>query len=113
MANATWQDAIACPKCGLTGEQQRNVRQLQPQPGVTRGGRLYTFICRNSRCKWFNTPWEVQVNPDGTIPDPDLPRGEKRFKPLDPALQERARHQFENLQEAMIMQNGQAGEVRR
>jgi hypothetical protein len=109
MANGTWEEAKACPKCKLTGEQSKNPKFVRTAEGVTRGARLYTFTCRNARCRWFNTSWEVQVNPDGTIPDPDQPKREKKFKPLDPALAVTMKDRFQTLQEATKMSGG--GEV--
>ena len=98
MANGTWEEARQCPKCEMTGEQQGNPKHLNPQAGGTRGARLVTLMCKNSRCRWFNSTWEVQINPDGTIPDPKAPR-EKRFRPVDAALAAQTRARLENLQD--------------
>ena len=35
------------------------------------GTLLVTMQCVNERCKWYDTQWYVQVNPDGTVPVPD------------------------------------------
>jgi hypothetical protein len=102
MANGTWAEASACPKCGLTGEQSKAATQLKPGEGVTRGARLVQFICKNSRCRWYNTPWEVQINPDGTIPDPNARRDRKRFTPLDAAMAAQLKTRFENIQESTL-----------
>ena len=98
MANGTWDEARRCPKCDLAGEEQRGSTKIVAQPGVTRGARLIQFICRNSRCKWYNTPWEVQVNPDGSIPDPDAPRREKSMPVLTPAQIEQHRQRALEIQ---------------
>lgn len=109
MPNGTWDEASKCPKCGLSGEVSKTPRQLPAEAGASSGARLVEIFCRNNRCSWFNTPWEVQINKDGTIPDPNTPRGEKRFKPLDQALAATMRDRFQTLQEMTT----QGGEVRR
>lgn len=95
-----FEEARACPKCNLTGEQTAErflkVGRQQILAGVTLGAKIITFTCRNKRCKWLDTNWEVQVNPDGTIPDPKAPR-ESRFHPLDPALGARVNSSLESL----------------
>lgn len=108
MANGIWEEAKACPKCGLTGEQSRSTTAIRPQAGVTRGARLVKFTCKNRRCKWYDTSWEVQINPDGTIPDPNAPR-EKQFKKVDPALAEQMRQRAMSIQDATT----RGGEIRR
>jgi hypothetical protein len=35
---------------------------------------LHQYKCTNTRCKWLNEVWLVQVNPDGTIPPPTTTR---------------------------------------
>jgi len=27
-------------------------------------------MCRNEACRWFDSPWVIQVNPDGSVPPP-------------------------------------------
>ena len=116
MANGTWDEAIVCPKCGLTGEHMPKERKQvgvrdgagNRIHGVTSGARLEKIYCRNSRCKWFDTNWTVQVNPDGSIPDPEERRAPKRYQPLDSALAAQMKTNFENLEEA----TRQGGEVR-
>lgn len=79
---ATWEEARRCPMCDLAGDETAQRR-------LPRGmGRLVTLMCRNARCKWFDTPWTVQVNPDGTIPIREA-AGEKKFPALDAAFAER------------------------
>lgn len=34
--------------------------------------------CVNKKCSWYNTPWMVQVNPDGTVPDKKDHTGEPK-----------------------------------
>jgi len=66
----TIDEAKRCPKCGNAGEESGNHRG-------PRGSRVYTFICKNETCRWFDTGWLVQVKPDGTIPEREP--GEKEF----------------------------------
>jgi hypothetical protein len=33
----------------------------------------------NDRCTWYNTPWMVQINSDGTVPEPKDHRGEPKL----------------------------------
>lgn len=110
MANGTWQEAIACPRCGLTGDEAtKERRQVRPQPGATKGATTHVFYCRNNRCRWFNTSWTVQVNPDGTIPDPNEYRPKQFTDRYDPALAAQIKANIERLQEASL----RSGEIRR
>ena len=60
---AAYQDAIKCPKCGLTGEVTKKISTKD-------GNELQTVYCRNKRCEWFDTAWNVTVRADGSVPDP-------------------------------------------
>lgn len=103
MAYGTWEEARRCPRCGLSGELSLNeTRNVTKHSGrdVTAGAVIRTIYCRNSRCRWFNTSWTVQVNPDGTIPDPEARRGPKQFQKLDPARAAQLKSYFEDLQHA-------------
>lgn len=120
MAYGTWEDATACPKCGYTGElEPRESKQVAVRDaagkrifGVTPGAKLHKIYCRNSRCRWFDTCWTVQVNPDGSIPDPEEHRGPKQYTPLDPALAAQMKANFESLHEATLRGTSNTGEVR-
>jgi hypothetical protein len=117
VANATWSDAIQCPKCRLTGEHMpKESKQVSTRDGdgnrihgVTPGAKLHKIYCRNPRCKWFNTNWTVQVNPDGSIPEPDTHRRPRQYAAPDAALAAQINGRLEALQEATM--NG--GEIRR
>jgi sulfatase maturation enzyme AslB (radical SAM superfamily) len=37
---------------------------------MPKGTTLKTIYCRNERCRWNDTCWIVQVNPDGSVPPP-------------------------------------------
>lgn len=108
MANASWQDAIKCPKCGLTGEhmsresKQVGIRDADGNRihGVTPGGKLHKIYCRNSRCRWFNTNWTVQVNPDGSIPEPDTHRRPRQYQAPDAAFAAQMKSRFDAIEAA-------------
>lgn len=65
-ARTTFEEAKVCPKCGEPG----NPRETRPVPGMPRGTKAVNVYCENKKCKWYNSPWVVQVNPDGSIPQP-------------------------------------------
>lgn len=73
---SNYEEAKRCPKCEQPGAEGAARSLKSPH-----GARLLTFSCRNSRCKWFDTNWTVQVNADGTIPPPTLTR-DKQFAKL-------------------------------
>ena len=61
-----YEDAIKCPKCSERGDPQGT----QPIDGMP-GYQALTVYCRNASCRWLDTMWVVQINPDGTIPEPE------------------------------------------
>lgn len=82
----TFEEAQRCPKCELPGEDTgttpvRSQRGQQVQ--------VHTIYCRNAECKWYNTSWIVQVNPDGTIPVAYSQLGNKKYPQLSPETQTR------------------------
>jgi len=66
MSEETFEDRTHCPKCKEAGEETSSV----PAPEAPKGTTLKTIYCRNKRCRWFDTCWMVQVNPDGSVPEP-------------------------------------------
>lgn len=64
----TLEEARRCPKCRQPGELSRQI----PAPrGATPGARMHIFVCKNNRCRWNGEVCRVvQVNPDGSIPEP-------------------------------------------
>lgn len=62
----TYEEAKLCPKCGKPGEETKSISVR----GMARGTTAKTIYCRTNLCPWENTPWMVQVNPDGSIPPP-------------------------------------------
>jgi hypothetical protein len=75
---ATLDEAQKCPQCGFTGDI-RVTQNVPAKYGVEPGSKLLTIFCMNERCEWFETPWNVSVRPDGSIPDPQEHRGEKQY----------------------------------
>jgi len=73
-SQTTLEEASRCPKCGQAGNQ------TSTKPLTSGSGKLLMFKCENSRCRWFNTEWPVQVSANGTIPL-TLQRP-KQFQPL-------------------------------
>lgn len=67
MPDSTYEEAKRCPRCSQPGVDVSN--RIGP-----RGVRIHTIICKNQRCKWYDTNYIIQVNADGTIPDPILER---------------------------------------
>jgi hypothetical protein len=70
---ATWEEARVCPKCGNAGHEDG--RLPTKKPGVT----AVKLTCENPLCKWYDTPWFVQINKDGSIPDAMSALGPKQF----------------------------------
>lgn len=64
-------EAQRCPKCKEPGE----VTKETPLRGKKKEVTIY---CRTRRCKWFNTPWVVTLNEDGTVPDPQDHTGKEK-----------------------------------
>lgn len=75
---ATYEEARQCPKCGQSGEDAKTI----PAPTtahLARGTTIHLIYCRQKLCKWFDTCWQVQVNPDGSIPEPKDHTGEPKL----------------------------------
>ncbi len=61
MATATWEVAVRCPKCDQPGRDTGHVPD-------DHGGKIYSIMCENASCVWFETNWAILVQADGTIP---------------------------------------------
>lgn len=87
MTETTLEQAKRCPRCEQPGEQVRSTRA--PGRIGLLGARVLTIECRNERCKWFDSSWLVQINPDGSIPEPNTsPNRDKAFPSLPPVPDE-------------------------
>lgn len=71
----TFEEACRCPNCGEPGED----RSQKLAPGMPVGTKIHMVYCVKTGCDWFNTPWMVQTNPDGTVPPPRDHRGEAKL----------------------------------
>lgn len=96
MTDSTYDEARRCPKCKELGDK---TSEQSLRTSMQRGAKLHIFTCRNERCKWFETTWSVQVNPDGTIPPPTLHR-DKNFRPLPSGREQRVVEQLERQYQA-------------
>lgn len=72
---ATMEEAQACPMCKQPGE----IRIERPAGD----GKLLSIYCGNKRCEWYDTPWNVSVRADGSIPDPSDHIGPKEYIGFD------------------------------
>lgn len=101
MPDTTYEEAKRCPKC--------------KEPGIDVGGNLrgphgstmHTIQCRNVRCSWYNTNYTVQVNADGSIPEPTLDRP-KSF----PELPKRSDEDISRMLDNMYNSTLKGGETR-
>lgn len=94
MSETTLEEARRCPKCNEPGHDTGNTTNRLH--GATRGAIIHEYKCMNQRCKWYDTSYLVQTNPDGTIPPPTLVR-EKAFRQLPAREQEDIDRQMNNL----------------
>jgi len=100
MGDSTYEEARRCPRCEQPGVDIGNRRGPH-------GSRLHTIQCKTSRCRWFNTNYTVQVNSDGSIPEPTLDRP-KNF----PALIPRSDEEVQRMMDNMYNQTLKGGETR-
>ena len=106
MPATTFEDAKHCPKCDMPGED------VSSQPGRDSKNRqvlLHMIFCRNDACPWFNTSWVVQVNSDGSIPQPYSQIGEKKYPLVSP---ETATRIEESIQRQLAAETQPGAEVR-
>lgn len=92
--SASWEDARRCYECKMVGAEKG---RSAGRTGVMRGSTIITLECKNSRCSNNNTPWIVQIRPDGSIPEPTLDR-EKEFQIVPSHIKERGRRIVEGLE---------------
>lgn len=74
---STWEEASRCPKCGKPGEERR-VMDAPPATRLPLGTKIHFIYCVTELCPWYNTPWQVQTNPDGSVPPPTNHRGQPK-----------------------------------
>jgi protein involved in polysaccharide export with SLBB domain len=113
----TLEEASRCPKC----LQPSKYSHEAPVPlrnkdgsrkfGVEPGTVLKVYICENVRCRWHTQVSRIiQVNPDGSIPEPET----KRIKEF-PARPDLVKQVQDQLDEQVRLETGDEGtaEVRR
>lgn len=72
-----FEQAKRCPQCKNPGDIRK--QQLAPRmSGLPFGTKILHIYCVSRPCDWYNTPWIVQVNADGTIPAPTDHKGEEK-----------------------------------
>lgn len=73
MADSTYEEAKRCPRCGKPGEDRQTTRVKNPrEKGVEPGTSVHMIYCTTPVCRWYDTSWAVQVNPDGSVPPPNM-----------------------------------------
>jgi len=110
----TLEEASRCPKCNEVGELLKKTPIASRSPNgarreVTIGAQLHHFMCMNTRCKWYNEVCRlVQVNPDGSIPPPQV----KRIKEF-PVVPDRTREVNDALERQLRLELEGGAEVSR
>jgi hypothetical protein len=99
----TFNDAKRCPKCDMPGDD------VSSQPAKRRGTVVHVIFCRNDGCNWYNTSWLVQVNEDGTIPEPYSQIGPKQYPKLSAETETRVQ---EAIQKQLQAETQPGAEVR-
>ena len=61
-------------------------------------------------CRWYNTAWPIQINPDGTVPIVDHSQGDKTYPGLLPAAEEQ--RMIDNVQKQLELEQQAGAEVR-
>jgi hypothetical protein len=100
LTDTTYEEARRCPRCNNPGAVAGTRRGPH-------GSTLNSFVCKTPRCRWFETQYVVQINADGTIPEPTLDR-DKSFPKLPERTEEAIQAQMNRLYEQTL--NG--GETR-
>jgi hypothetical protein len=105
--SASWEEARRCPGDGSPGEVVSKTPAKRGS-GLPPGTQFVTLQCKNNRCAYNETPYIVQIRPDGTIPDPTLQR-DKSFVPLTVFDRDKGKTVIENLQEELELQRRASG----
>lgn len=106
MTDTTYEEAKRCPKCKTPG------REAGSDPGPHRST-LHKITCVNNRCSWFETVYVVQVNSDGTVPEPSTAkRNQFPRLPNTGRSDEEINEQLARLYTNTLVQNNQTNETR-
>lgn len=102
----TFEEAKKCPKCKQPGQDRKTIKQRNSHGKPVETHLIY---CVTQVCPWYDTPWQVTINPDGTIPEPYSQLGEKQF----PRLSQESRSRIEdNIKAQLEAETHPGGEVR-
>jgi len=74
----TFEVAKRCPTCSQPGQEYLT----QPAPaaaGLPRGTKIVHIRCEHTLCPDYAGVWLVQVNPDGSVPEPKNHTGEPKI----------------------------------
>lgn len=108
MAATTFEEAKLCPRCKKPGEEASKVPARDMKPGTV----VYVIFCRTPGCRWENTSWLIQVNPDGSIPTEDYSKREKKTFPVSESAAQQARDIERAVARERELQQRGGGEVR-
>jgi hypothetical protein len=64
----TFEEAKRCPKCNQPGDDRKQLVLLNRDFKGGKAPVVHHIYCVTELCPWYDTPWLVQVNGDGTIP---------------------------------------------
>lgn len=109
MAETTFEMAKKCPKCNKPGEDRRTTLAKGMKPGTT----VHHIYCASVLCPWYNTPWMVQVNPDGSVPPPTNHTGREKVYEGFKGHDEEATALIDELKRASKRQEEPGYEIRR
>jgi hypothetical protein len=76
----TYEEAIKCPACEMTGIKV-NEQALPARPGA----KLHVYSCVTEGCRNNGLNYFIQVNPDGSIPPPQIHRADSKLYPKEKA----------------------------
>jgi hypothetical protein len=106
---ATFDEANHCPKCNEPGEV--GSKRPSAKPGVS----AIVCTCRNKRCKWFNTGWVIQINPNGTVPEArdrsQSDREPRQYERVNSVLFNQRSRAMQEIASQAARQTGQGGEA--
>lgn len=77
----TFEEAKLCPKCGRMGKEAGSTRKRNSRNQIVT---VHFIECVTELCPWFGTKYFVQVNEDGSIPQPYQQLGPKKYPRLSP-----------------------------
>lgn len=104
----TFEEAKLCPKCKRAGEVRKSFKAENARGKMVD---VHLVYCTTELCPWFGSPWVVQVNDDGTIPQPYSQLGDKQYPKLSQESVSRVEDNIRRQLQAETEQGGH-GELR-